>query len=264
MVFKVENNAAGFLGVSIKRNEKNQMIMLTQSGLIDRIVEALGLEDAMGLEAPVEVAPLRKDLFGDKGNATFNYLHMIGMMLYLSSHSQPDIQYAVLQCAHFLSNPKASHEAALKQIGRYLKETRNKGLVIGSVVDSLDINCFVDADFTGLWASEATDDPDYARSHTGFVITLCNCSIIWASKIQKEQSSSTMEAEYAARNTAMKDLLPFQCLVKELIEKNQPSSWSNKHLLQSLGGQLQCSYFGKHRAQPFHSMIKTLWDTISL
>eukprot|EP00957_Ditylum_brightwellii_P098160 7478654-Ditylum_brightwellii.AAC.1 len=74
------------------------------------------------------------------------------MMLYLSSHSRPDIQYAVLQCACFLSNPKASHQAALKQIGRYLKETQDKGLVIGSAVEGFDIDCFVDADFAGLWA----------------------------------------------------------------------------------------------------------------
>eukprot|EP00957_Ditylum_brightwellii_P082345 6261522-Ditylum_brightwellii.AAC.1 len=67
------------------------MIMLTQSGLIDIIIEALGLEDTMGVEAPAEVSPLRKDLFRDKGNAAFNYLSVIGVMLYLSSHSQPGI-----------------------------------------------------------------------------------------------------------------------------------------------------------------------------
>eukprot|EP00957_Ditylum_brightwellii_P054159 4102122-Ditylum_brightwellii.AAC.1 len=140
-------------------------------------------------------------------------------MLYLSSYSQPDIQYAFLQCARFLSNLKASHKATLKWISRYLKETRDKGLVIGSVVDSFDIDCVVDADFAGLWASEALNDPDCARSCTGFVFTLYNCPFIWASKLQKEQSSSTMEAEYVALSTVMKDLLFFQCLVKELIEK---------------------------------------------
>eukprot|EP00957_Ditylum_brightwellii_P140139 10678716-Ditylum_brightwellii.AAC.1 len=195
MVFNVENDAAGLLGVSIQRGEKNQIIVLTQSGLINRIVEALGLEDTTGLEAPIEVAPLGKDLFGEEGNVAFNYLSVIGMMLYLSSHSRPDIQYAASQCACFSSNPKASHKAALKWIGRYLKETRGKGLVIGSAVEGFGIDCFVDADFAGLWASKAPNDPDCARSCTGFVITLCNCPIIWASKLQKEQSSSTMKAE---------------------------------------------------------------------
>eukprot|EP00957_Ditylum_brightwellii_P154460 11754746-Ditylum_brightwellii.AAC.1 len=70
--------------------------------------------------------PLGKDLFGDEGHAAFNYLSIIGMMLYLSSHSQPETQYAVFQCVCFSSNPKVSHEAALKQIGTYLKGTQDK------------------------------------------------------------------------------------------------------------------------------------------
>eukprot|EP00957_Ditylum_brightwellii_P009338 706639-Ditylum_brightwellii.AAC.1 len=94
-----------------------------------------------------------------------------------------------------------------------------KRLAIGSAVDGFDIDCFVNADFAGLWASEVPDNPNCARSCTGLVITLCNCLIIWATKLQKDQSSSTVEAEYVALSTAMKDLLPFQCLVKELIEK---------------------------------------------
>eukprot|EP00957_Ditylum_brightwellii_P069831 5302600-Ditylum_brightwellii.AAC.1 len=83
MVFSIENNAAGFLGISIQRDEKNQTIVLTQSRLIDRIIEALGLGDATGVEAPTEVAPLGKDQFGEEGNVAFNNL---------SSHSVPASQ----------------------------------------------------------------------------------------------------------------------------------------------------------------------------
>eukprot|EP00957_Ditylum_brightwellii_P035887 2719681-Ditylum_brightwellii.AAC.1 len=87
MVFNVENDASGFLGVPINIDEKNQTIMLTQSGLIDRILEALGLEDATLVEISSKDEPLGKDLQGEEGNATFNSLNMIRMMLYLSSYS---------------------------------------------------------------------------------------------------------------------------------------------------------------------------------
>eukprot|EP00957_Ditylum_brightwellii_P107024 8165995-Ditylum_brightwellii.AAC.1 len=186
-----------FLGVSIDRNAKDRMIALTQSGLIDRIINALGLKDVSATEVPSEVAPLGKDLLGKEGNAAFNHLSMIGMMF----------------------NSKASHEAALKIIGRYLKGTQGKGLVIGGTNNRFDIYCQVETNFSRLWTSESPYNPDCARSRTGFVITLCNCLIIWASMLQKEQSSSTMEAEYVALGTAMKDLLPFQCLVKEIVGK---------------------------------------------
>eukprot|EP00957_Ditylum_brightwellii_P009439 712923-Ditylum_brightwellii.AAC.1 len=84
------------------------------------------------------------------------------MLLYLCNHSQPNIQYAVSQCACFSSNPKASHEAALKRIGRYLKGTRNKGIMVRSDMEGFNIEYFVDSDFASLWASESPDDPDGA------------------------------------------------------------------------------------------------------
>eukprot|EP00957_Ditylum_brightwellii_P114232 8709042-Ditylum_brightwellii.AAC.1 len=88
-------------------------------------------------------------------------------------------------------------------------------------MEGFNIECFIDSDFASLWASELPDDPDCARSRTGFTIMLCTCPIIWLSKLQSEQSSSTMEVEYVALSTAMKDLLPFQCLVLELVKKLQ-------------------------------------------
>lgn len=42
----------------------------------------------------------------------------------------------------------------------------------------------------------------------GFVITLANCPIIWASKMQTEIALSTMEAEYIALSMACRDLFP--------------------------------------------------------
>eukprot|EP00957_Ditylum_brightwellii_P177141 13494342-Ditylum_brightwellii.AAC.1 len=73
------------------------------------------------------------------------------MMLYLSSHSSPDIQFAVLQCACFSNNPRTSHEKALKPIGQYLKGTQTKGLVISCSNPGFGVDCYVDSDFTDLW-----------------------------------------------------------------------------------------------------------------
>eukprot|EP00957_Ditylum_brightwellii_P021188 1597356-Ditylum_brightwellii.AAC.1 len=86
------------------------MITLTQTGSIDRIVNALGLDNTKVAQTPAEVAVLGKDPDADRGNAVFNYLSIICIMLYFSSHSCPDIQFVALQCARFSNNPKASHE----------------------------------------------------------------------------------------------------------------------------------------------------------
>eukprot|EP00957_Ditylum_brightwellii_P198159 15098801-Ditylum_brightwellii.AAC.1 len=164
MIFNVENNNTGFLGKFIERNKKDQKITLMQSRRIDKFIEALGLEDVSAMELPSKVTPLGKDLFGKEVNAVFNYLSVIGMMLYLSSHSCPDTQFAVSQCTQFSSNPKASHKAALKRIGRYLKGMQGKGLVIRGAYNGFNVGYHMDADFAGLWASEPPDDQDCAQS----------------------------------------------------------------------------------------------------
>jgi len=84
--------------------------------------------------------------------------------------------------------------------------------------DELDIDCFVDSDFAGLWGSEDPEDPTSVRSRTGFIIYVAGCPVIWSSKLQSEISSSTMHAEYVALSFAMHKLLPFQRLVQEVAE----------------------------------------------
>ncbi|KAL7487055.1 hypothetical protein ACHAW6_012655 [Cyclotella cf. meneghiniana] len=52
------------------------------------------------------------------------------MLLYLSGHLRNDIAHAVNCCACYMFNSHLSHEKALKQIGRYLKATKDKDLVL--------------------------------------------------------------------------------------------------------------------------------------
>jgi len=75
------------------------------------------------------------------------------MIQYLHSHSRPDLAFAVSQVASFVHVNRRSDEVALERIGQYLKGTLKKGLTF-SQTDSLDIDCFVDADFEILWPHE--------------------------------------------------------------------------------------------------------------
>jgi len=62
----------------------------------------------------------------------------------------------------------------------------------------LNINAYPDADFAGLYGNNDNNDPACVRSHTGFVMTVANCPVIWSSKLQTETALSTMEAETIA------------------------------------------------------------------
>ena len=77
-------------------------------------------------------------------------------------------------------------------------------------------DCFVDADFCGLWGSESPDDPIVTKSRTGFILTLAGCPLTWVSKLQTETSVSTMMAEYVALSHAMREMLPLKRVVKEV------------------------------------------------
>ncbi len=194
-----EGTAEGYLGVDIKTVDGR--IHLTQVGLSERIVNALGLDKYS------KCAPLPKDSDGDPASGTINYASIVGMLLYLSGHTRPDLSFAVHQCARYTFAPTKLHEQALVRIGRYLKGTIEKGIMFDPHCD-LNLDCYPDADFAGLWNHENANDPHCVRSRTGFVITFAACPIIWASKLQTEIALSTMEAEYIALSTACRDLFP--------------------------------------------------------
>ncbi len=209
-----EGSAEGYLGVDITHVDGK--IHLTQPGLSERIIAALGLDkNSTPCATPAEATALPKDAGGDPASGTINYASVVGMLLYLCGHTRPDLAFAVHQCARYTFAPTKRHEHALLRIGRYLKGTINKGLILNPSHD-LHLDCYPDADFAGLWKHEHPDDPHCVRSRTGYLITLANCPVIWASKMQTEIALSTMEAEYIALSTACRDLFPLMDKLSEL------------------------------------------------
>ena len=214
LTFTREDDVAGFLGVHIRRNAANGEIELTQVGLTDRIIEALGVSELEPLDVPATEI-LGKDPDGDPPDCSFNYASVIGMLWYLYGHSRPDLGFAVSQAARFAFAPKRSHELALIQIGQYLLATRERGLILKPMpTDHFEMDVYVDADFMGLYGKELRSDPANVKSRTGFVICLNSCPIIWSSKLQESIALSTMMAEYYALSTAMREVLPLRLLVK--------------------------------------------------
>jgi hypothetical protein len=210
---EVEQDVAGFLGIHLDRDPTSGHIKLTQIGLIKRIIAMLGVQNDSVKSTPAKREPLVMDRDGDPPNATYNYASVVGMLQYLQAHSRPDITYAVSQCARYVHCPKRSHELALEHIGRYLKGTLEQGLILNPS-DTLDLDCYVDADFAGLWPYEDKQDPSCVKSRTGFAICISNCPVIWQSKLQEMIALSTMEAEYVALSTSLREVLPIQRLVR--------------------------------------------------
>ena len=214
-----EDNFAGFLGVDIQRKDNNSLELL-QLGLTKKVIEALGLSTTMSnrVFTPSEKGALIADENGDRCQESYSYPSIIGMLMYLAANSRPDIAFAVHQCARFTHRPRRIHEAALKRIGRYLVGTCEKGLILKPLTE-LSLDCHVDADFAGLWGTEDPESVNCFRSRSGYIFTVAGCPVIWKSKLQSEVALSTMQAEYIALSMSLRDLIPFQHLLRSLIDE---------------------------------------------
>ena len=142
----------------------------------------------------------------------FTYRTAIGMMTYLQGNSRPEMPMAVHQTARFCNNQMLSQEKASKRLGRYLSHTRKEGIVYNTDT-SKGLECYVEADFARGW-QEANADADNVMPQTGMVIMYANCPIFWRSSLQTEIALSTVEAEYIALSSALRQVLPLMKMME--------------------------------------------------
>ena len=214
--FTREGTFTDFLGINFTKNPTNGTLTLTQKGLIQKIVDATGMSDSNYNWTPAAQAALGIDPDGPPMNESWSYRSTVGMLLYLSTNTRPDIAFAVSQVARFSHNPKKSHASAVKTLVRYLHRTCDMGMIV-KPTGNLNLDCYVDADFAGLHGRDPDRSPSSAKSRTGYIITLGGCPILWKSHLQSEISLSTLEAEYSALSSAMRTLLPLRSMLMEIV-----------------------------------------------
>ena len=222
--FNWEHTAEGtistFLGIDIKKVTLHgkQGYQFTQTGLINKVLKATGMTDCNPAASPtVGNKPVSSNVDGMPAQERWYYPSIVGMILYLVSNSCSDISFTVHQAARFTHSPKVSHEDAVLRIVRYLWGTATDGLIHCPDFDKFSVDCYVDADFAGLWGVESPDDPISVKSRTGYVIMVAGCPVTWCSKLQSLISLSTLESEYIALSHAMRDMIPLKLLVNEVL-----------------------------------------------
>ncbi len=216
--FTREGTFTDFLGIKFVKDEVNNTVTLTQKGLIQKIIKATGLQGCNPNHTPALQACLGIDPDGEPMDEFWNYRSIVGMLLYLSTNTRPDITFAVSQVARFNHSPKKSHASAIKTIVRYLHRTADKGTIVTPTGD-LSLDCYVDADFAGLHGRDPDHSNTSAKSRTGYIITLGGCPILWKSQLQTEISLSTLESEYSALSASMRTLLPLRDLLGEICKE---------------------------------------------
>ena len=213
--FTQESTFAAFLGIKYEKQPSGS-VKLTQMGLISKIIEATGMTNCNPNRLPASREALGIDPNGEAMNEDWNYASVVGMLLYLSTNTRPDIAFAVSQIARFTHNPKQSHATAVKIIIRHLKGTASEGTIVNKAI-KLTLTCHCDADFAGLFKKDPDTAISSAKSRTGYIVKLGECPLIWKSQLQATIALSTTESEYYALSQAMRVLLPIRALVIEMV-----------------------------------------------
>ena len=117
-----EGEVGAFLGIQIEKG--NNEFLLTQTGLIDKVLAATGFTDCNGCETPATTDLLHIDKHGAPFDELWQYDSIIGMLMHLAVNTQPDIAYAVKQAARFTFAPWHFHASGIKYILWYLQRTK--------------------------------------------------------------------------------------------------------------------------------------------
>ncbi len=181
-IFTDEGKLGKYLQVEITKLSDGKGFLLTQPFLIECILEAAEIDTRMmNLRPTPVIGPLlSKDTNGPPHKHKWKYHTLMGMIGYFQQTSRPKISMATHQCTRFNNDPKLCHERAIKRICKYLLGTMDKGLIFKPDM-SKGLECFVEADFAGGWASGDQSSPESVLSQTGFVIMYAGCPIYWKS-----------------------------------------------------------------------------------
>lgn len=204
--------AKKILGMQITRDKHNQILQLSQSEYIRRVLQRFNMGDAKPVSTPLASHfRLSKSQSPETEEdrefmAKIPYASAIGSLMYAMVCTRPDIGHAVGVVSRFMSNPGKVHWEAVKWILRYLRGTTDKCLYFGK--GELKVQGFVDADFGG--------EVDHRKSTTGYIFTVGNTAVSWMSQLQKIVALSTTEAEYVAVTEASKEMIWLQGLLTEL------------------------------------------------
>jgi hypothetical protein len=136
------------------------------------------------------------------------YFELIGSLLYIANTTRPDIAQAVRVLSRYRCTPTSSHWNAAIRILHYLRNTREKVLVLGSNPE-VELEGYVHGDFAG--------DLDSRFSTSGFVFFVYGGAVAWSSKKQKSVATSTVEAEFMASSAATKEAAWLKSFLEELL-----------------------------------------------
>lgn len=192
------------LGVEFTRSDRK--ICMNQRGYINELLSRFGMTEANTVGTPLDQNVRLTKQKESQIDERLPYRELVGALTYLAVTTRPDICFAVSYLGQFNHCYQKAHWSAAKRVLRYLKGTKNLGLVFDDRQGTLI--GYVDADWGNC--------PDDRKSYTGYTFTLGGGPISWDARKQRTVALSSTEAEYMAMTEAVKEAIYLQEFLGEL------------------------------------------------
>jgi len=197
------------VGIAISHDRANHLISLSQTALIDCIIQQFGQTDADPISTPMDPSVAKSLTCPSPSDPPLSdtdlhelmhipYHSLVSSLMYLAVGTQPDISFAVTHLCQFLDCYCCLHWNAAICVVHYLKSTCLLTLTLGGN-PKLDLVGFSD--------SSHADCPDTACSTMGYCFSVSGAVFTWLSHHQKTISNSSCEAEYIALSKASHEAL---------------------------------------------------------
>ena len=141
------------LGISIdflgmKLNHGKGYVQLSQDKYVEGLIREHGLETSAGSKVPSDPAVDLSVCSEEAADVEFPYRSIVGSLMYIATHTRPDITVSTSMLAKHVESPSMKHQQATVKLLRYLKSTCRLSLTLRSG-DSDQLSCYVDSNWAG-------------------------------------------------------------------------------------------------------------------
>lgn len=180
---------------------------VSQVGYLDDILRKFDMSNCNPVSTPMDpgLKLTKDDIDKERREQKFPYRALVGALMDFSTGTRPDIACAVSRLSQFNDCATEAHWKAAKRVLRYLRGTRNVGLVYVKTDNPSMI--YTDADWGGCIVDR--------KSYTGFVFLTGGAAVSWGSKKQPTVALSSTEVEYMALSDATKEALYMRRLLRD-------------------------------------------------
>ncbi|CAI5474344.1 unnamed protein product [Closterium sp. Yama58-4] len=168
-----------YLGLRITRDRARRTITLTQSHMVQQVLQRFGFTYSSPQSTPLPTGHSLSALPSDESvEPSGPYPELVGCLMYLMTCTRPDLAYPLSILARYVApgRHRKEHMDAAKRVLRYLCSTSGMGLVLGGR-DRVVLTGHSDAS----WA----DDQATQRSSQGYTFSLGSGSVSWPMAAQE-------------------------------------------------------------------------------